>query len=197
MGSGCVADFALKAEPFLGGHDGNIGAARLSEVADLDLVSIAVPRDGGAALDAALRKGWGVGAPGPGEVVSTVGEVLLLGLAPDQMLAVLPRNGEEAVARVAAVTGVNGYLTGQSDNWVVLRLEGISAVAALERICPLDLHPAAFPEGRVARTVMEHLGTILVREGPQRFLLFSASSSARSFLHAVETSIRNVSQIGS
>jgi methylglutamate dehydrogenase subunit D len=39
---------------------------------------------------------------------------------------------------------------------------------------------------------MEHLGTILLREADDRFLLMSASSSARSFLHGLETSLRNV-----
>ena len=40
---------------------------------------------------------------------------------------------------------------------------------------------------------MEHLGTIIIRTEQDTFLLLSASSSAGSFLHAVETSIRNVS----
>jgi sarcosine oxidase subunit gamma len=39
---------------------------------------------------------------------------------------------------------------------------------------------------------MEHLGTIVLRDGTDSFLLLSAHSSAESFLHAVETSIRNV-----
>lgn len=187
-----MAEFALKAGPFLGGYSRDVAGTRLGEVTDLDLVSIATPLDDSAALDAALRAALGVGMPAPGEVAGSDGEVRLLGLAADQGLAVLPRGEGAAVARVAAMLGGTGYLTAQSDNWVILRLEGGAAVAALERICPLDLHLAAFPEGRVARTVMEHLGAIVLREGPQRFLLLSASSSARSFLHALETSIRNV-----
>ena len=50
----------------------------------------------------------------------------------------------------------------------------------------------AFGDGRVARTVMEHLGVIIHRESDGTYLLMSASSSAESFLHAVETSIKYV-----
>ena len=39
---------------------------------------------------------------------------------------------------------------------------------------------------------MEHMGAIIHREGTDRFLLLSASSSARSFLHAVEASLEHV-----
>ncbi len=186
-----MAEFSLKAEPFLGGYDASFGALRLSEVADLALVSVAVPLGGAEALDAACRAAWGLGLPAPGEAPrSADGAVRLLGLGADLFLAMLPEGVR--VAQVAEKLGNTGWLTAQTDNWVALRLEGENAVAALERICPLDLHLSAFPEGKVARTVMEHLGTIVLREGPQRFLLLSASSSARSFLHALETSIRNV-----
>ena len=43
-----------------------------------------------------------------------------------------------------------------------------------------------------ARTVMEHMGAMIVHLSGDRFLLLSASSSAQSFLHAVELSYRYV-----
>ncbi|MBT8415130.1 MAG: hypothetical protein KJO30_12445, partial [Boseongicola sp.] len=55
---------------------------------------------------------------------------------------------------------------------------------------PLDLDPDTFPTGSAARTVMEHLGAMIVRVDDTRFWLMSARSSAMSFLHAVETSCR-------
>jgi sarcosine oxidase subunit gamma len=42
------------------------------------------------------------------------------------------------------------------------------------------------------RTVMEHLGVLILRTGDDAFMLLSASSSAKSFLHALETSVANV-----
>ena len=44
-----------------------------------------------------------------------------------------------------------------------------------------------------ARTSMEHLDTLIIRTAENSYHLMSASSSAGSFLHAVETSIKNVS----
>ena len=73
-------------------------------------------------------------------------------------------------------------------------MSGTGVRVALERICPLDLDDQAFPEGRVARTAMEHLSVIILRDGPDSFLLMSPRSSARSFRHAVELSVENVSE---
>jgi hypothetical protein len=39
---------------------------------------------------------------------------------------------------------------------------------------------------------MEHLGAIVFHDAPDGFLLMSSASSARSFLHAVETSLHHV-----
>lgn len=54
-----------------------------------------------------------------------------------------------------------------------------------------DLDAAAFPPGRVARTLMAHLGAVVLRDGAERSLTLSAGSSARSF-HAVESSLRDL-----
>ena len=68
-------------------------------------------------------------------------------------------------------------------------MAGTASLAALELICPVDLDPVAFPEDRVARTVLEHMGAIILREGADSFLLLSAASSAGAFLDAVRESI--------
>ena len=64
-------------------------------------------------------------------------------------------------------------------------------LAALERLCPLDL--ARVPTRGSGRTVMEHMGALVVRTSEDGFLLMSASSTAGSFLHALETSLHYVS----
>jgi methylglutamate dehydrogenase subunit D len=180
-------------EPFLGGYAGSFGETTLAEVTDLALVSIAVPLGGRDALDAALDAAWGASIVAPGRTAgSSDGATRLIGLAPDLLLAVLPHPDGLAAPAITDRLGATAYVTEQSDNWVILRLAGPAARPALERICPIDLHPAAFPEGRAARTMMEHLGAIVVHEAPDTFLLLSASSSAGSFLHALETSLRNV-----
>lgn len=84
------------------------------------------------------------------------------------------------------------YSSDQSDAWVMLSIDGPRSRRALERVCPLDLHPDVFPLGAVARSLVEHLNAIVLREGENAFLLLSPRSSARDFLHEIETSIRHL-----
>ena len=86
----------------------------------------------------------------------------------------------------------NSYLTLQTDAWVCIRISGPSALKALERICPINLDPEIFLKDYIARTITEHLGSIVICENPNSYLLMSASSSAKSFLHALEVSLKNV-----
>ena len=83
-------------------------------------------------------------------------------------------------------------MTIQTDAWVILRISGPLALKALERICPINLEPDVFLENDIARTIMEHLGSIVICEKVGSYLVMSASSSAKSFLHALETSLQNV-----
>ena len=85
------------------------------------------------------------------------------------------------------------YLTDQSDSFAIVRIKGARSRDALERICPIDLHLDEFSVGTVTRTLMEHLGVIILREDEDAFMLMSARSSARTFWHAVQTSIQNIS----
>jgi len=181
----------LTAEPFLGGYTLDLGDVAVAEVTDISIVSIAMPLGGGDALANAVQAAWGCALPAPrGTSVSSDGSVTLIFSTPDQTLAILPGVDGLAVTDVAAKLGDVGYYTEQTDNWVGLRASGAKSISALERICPLDL--ASMSVGGAERTVMEHLGVFIMREDDERFLLLSGSSSAKSFLHAVELSMRNV-----
>ncbi len=170
----------------------------LHELAGIELVHVSVPRGQLPRLNEHLEETTGLSWPEPGrfsasETASTGPggtPLLLMWLAPDQcMLLALQRDSR--IARfIGSLDGI-GYATDQTDNWVALRLSGDLAVPGLERICPLDLHEAAMPIGAAARTVMEHLAVIILRESADGFLLLSPSSSARSFHHAVTTSLTN------
>lgn len=180
-----MAEITLKAAPVLGGIDLAIGENRILERDDLALVSVATPLGGEAQLEAALSKGWELSVPDP-RVSSVSGETRAIRTAPDQMMLVFPHATPDANKTVQDKLGGTGYTTDQTDVWVVLEVSGPQTLAALERLSMLDLE--AFPEDASARTIMEHMGAMVVRLAPDRFLLFSASSSAASFLHAVETS---------
>ena len=191
-----MAESALTARTPLDGYAGTFGGVTLAEAAGLSLVSAAVPNGGGDAFAAALAEGFGTSRPSTGE--SVPGDRLgarILGMQPDQMFILFEApDPDRAAEAVSSALGPAAYVTDQSDSWAMLRIEGRGVRAALERICMLDLDDAAFPQGRVARTVMEHLAVIILRDGADSFLLMTPRSSARSFLHAVELSLANVSE---
>ena len=191
-----MSDSALATRTPLDGYGRTIGPVTLAEVAGLALVSAAVPRDGDEAFAAALAGGFGAVRPVPGD--SALGTRLatrVLGMQPDQVFILFESpDPDQAVLTVAGALGSAAYVTDQSDSWAMLRMSGTGVRVALERICPLDLDDQAFPEGRVARTAMEHLSVIILRDGPDSFLLMSPRSSGRSFRHAVELSVENVSE---
>jgi len=158
---------------------------------DLALVSIATPLGGEAQLAKALKKGWGLDMP-EARHLSVQDEIQAIQTAPDQMLLVFVHPTPDANAVVQARLNGAGYTTDQTDTYVVLGVSGPDTRSALERICPIDLHHDAFAIGDVARTSMDHLGTMIIRTGPDTFLMMSALSSAQSFLHVIETSFRAV-----
>ena len=191
-----MAEFALTARTPLDGHTETCGSVTLTEAAGLSLVSAAVPNGGDDAFAAALAKGFGAARPSTGD--SAAGDRLgarILGMQPDQIFILFEApDPDRAAETVSAALGAAAYVTDQSDSWAMLRIAGTGVRTALERICPLDLADEGFPEGRVARTVMEHLAVIILRDGAESFLLMSPRSSARSFLHAVALSVGNVSE---
>lgn len=186
-----MAEITLEAAPILGGVDIERAGCRLVERDDLALVSLAIPLGGLAKMETALKDGFGLTMPEP-LMSSENNGVRALQIAPDQLMLLFPHATPDADPYVAGKTDGAGYTTDQTDVWVRLELSGEAALSALERLCPLDLHESVFPLDAAARTTMEHMGTIIIRTAADRFLLLSASSSARSFLHAVETTLNYI-----
>ena len=180
-----MADITLTAAPLLGNADIQIGENRIIERDDLALVSVAAPLGGEDALAKALKSGWSLEMPAPTRTTSS-GDTRAIRSGQDQMLLVFPHATPDAEPQVQAKLNGAGYTTDQTDSWVLLEISGPDTMAALERLCLLDL--ASFDVNDAGRTVMEHMGAFIVKTGDDRFLLMSASSSAESFLHAVETS---------
>ena len=180
-----MAEFTLTAKTPLDGLDITIGNCRLCEI-PLMLASVAIPLNGEEALAAALKQQFGLAMP-QAKMTTQAASIRAARTGPDQLMLFMTdttaANVEEALAGV-------GYVTDQTDNWVLCTLSGTGARAALERICPVDLEDTQFPEHAYARTVMEHMGAAVLRTGPADWLLMSASSSAKSFVHAIELSMR-------
>jgi len=190
-----VAEYSLISAPPLTGYDKTTGNITLRAPADLALVSVALPLGGEAGALKAIKSAYGSDLPEVGKSSTTTakGDATLLRMGSDQAFVMFTHATPDAEPVVAAKLKGAAYTTDQTDVWCALEISGAGARRALERICPLDLHDDAFAVHDVARTMMEHLGVIILRTEAERWLLLSASSSAGSFLHALETSITNVS----
>ncbi len=175
----------------LNGYDQPIGDMRLREITDLDLTSLAIPHKGATKLKTAIKNGLSLSMPTPMKSTADAKSRLLM-TQPDQIFAMTPRS-KHAESTIRKAIGDTAYITDQTDAWVVLELSGPSSRTALERICQLDLHPDVFKKNQMARTTMEHMGSMIIRTDNDTFILMSASSSAASFLHAVEISVQHVS----
>ncbi len=183
-----MAKFDLQETPRLGGYTKEFGDSGmvLREITELVLTSLAMPMGGKTKLTAAVKDTFGLTLPTAlKSKLSTDGQTRLVQTQPDQYFCLTSKPVPSAMASVA-------YVTDQTHGWVGLDISGPNVREALERICPVDLDPSAFPVHAAARTTMEHLGVLIIRVSKDQFCLLSASSSAESFLHAVELSIKNV-----
>lgn len=188
-----MSDFTLTPHSPLEGYRREFDRVTIAEVTDRAIVSIATPDGGESALEKAIASAFETKIPPVGEsLISSLPDWRLMGMQPGQLFLLFVPDGPEPVKEVAQALGDTACLTDQSDSWVTIAVSGAGSIAALERICPIDLHPSAFRRGAVARTVMEHIAAIIVCEEANKFLLMSPRSSARSFLHALETSVHNI-----
>ena len=188
-----MADFTLIPTPPIAGPDLEQDTLQLRLRNDLALVSIATPLGGERELAEMVNAAFSAEVPVTGySSASTVDDTWLLGLQRDQIFAMFRDPGDDPVAVVSRRLGAAGYYTDQSDSWVILELSGADSLRLLERICPLDLNPSSFPGGAVARTVIEHFAVILLRTGPDTFLLLSPRSFAESFAAMIRDVCRSI-----
>lgn len=218
-----MVDSKMHATSPLDGYANTYDGTRVAEMENLGIYSISVPHGGMDALNGQLNALFGLTFPETGRCVHASNiqlagrsvRVALFGLQQDQCFLIAEpieasnRQGadSDSLNCDSSSTDVSGscelfkhlqntlsstaYLTNQSDSWAVLDIDGQLTLPALERICMLDM--GSFDTGSVARTVMEQLAIIIERTDSDRVRLFSPRSSAGSFLHAVTTSLENVS----
>ena len=181
----------LSATDSLGGYDKEIGTMRLREISNYSLISLAIPQDKETLFKKKIKDTFGLNIPSPIETISNK-ETRLLFTQPDQIFA-LTENSIDPEKDMAEKFESSAYITDQTDAWVILEISGESSREALERICQVDLDKNVFQLDGMARTSMEHMSAIIIRKADDTFYLMSASSSAKSFLHAVELSAQHVS----
>ncbi|HSF94644.1 MAG TPA: hypothetical protein VLA52_06410 [Thermohalobaculum sp.] len=125
-------------------------------------------------------------APGPGRSATGKGGSLLR-IEPLKWLLV-----SEAETPAPALDAADGTVLELSHARTVIHVSGPKALDLMARMVPLDLRPAAFPDGAVATTALHHIGvTLLARDGGFDILVL------RSFGLAVwETLIDSAAQFG-
>lgn len=182
-------NITLKRKTIFGGLKRSIGDLLIEEITDLGIVSIVIPTDGQSDFSDAFHHAFNTLPPKPGEVLTTNDNLIrFLGIRPDQIFALVHNAEPNCMELVSCQLNDICYYTAQSDNWCALRVSGPKVREALSRICLLDLDPQHFTEQSVARTMMEHLATIILCDGNESYLLLSGSSGALSLLDAIETS---------
>ena len=189
-----MSDYSLAAQSALSNFYKTFGNTELRETTAKAIVSMATPLNGEQALSTQIETVFGVSMPRVGGfALSEVNNTQFLRIQTDQCLVLFDYSGDRAVQDFAQKIDT-AYLSDQSDSWVMLHLSGENARPALARICPIDLHPAVFGPGSVTRTLMEHLGVIIICEAENTYTLMALHSFADSFLHAIKVSIENVSE---
>ena len=188
-----MADFKLEPYPFLWGKERYFGKNYQEIVFAQSIVSMAIPRGKEENFSNGFTNAFGTPLPEPGRFVySNDDELLFLWMSTDQVFVLFKREDLFPEVKIQTRMEEPGFLTDQTDNWCQIRLIGPDVNQALTRICPLDLDLRQFPVGGCARTVMEHLGSVIIRESEEEYLLLSPSSSSESFLEAIEQSFNNI-----
>ena len=188
--------FTLTGSSPLDGHRTIVDGARLVEVSPRSIVSLSPFSGNEAVFNTAIKKLFNSGTP-PSAIQAfertSKNACVLVPSAHNQWFLCFDN---EVADPLTAASGLLGEvitdhvaMTDQSDAWLILALTGPLTYSTLERICPIDCSSSAMPIGTTARTMMEHVGIIILRrpddDGSPCFWLMSARSSAASFLHVI------------
>ena len=119
------------------------------------------------------------------------GSIRLIKNSVDQYF-ILFSNNFKNISKMISTLEKSFYITEQSDAWACIEISGSQTYNCLERICTLDLCHPSFEINSATRTLMEHLNVFVIKITEENFLLLSASSSAPSFLEAIQTSAENI-----
>ncbi|MFN3460122.1 MAG: sarcosine oxidase subunit gamma [Oceanibaculum sp.] len=137
-------------------------------------------------IAAAAKKALGIALP-TGPLTSTAGDkATMCWLGPDEWL-LLCAEEEREILQAALETGLAGQhasVVDVSDAYLGFDVTGEKAAELLAKGCSLDLHPTAFPVGRVARTTLAKADITLLRtaEGFRLYVLRSFADYAGLWL---------------
>ncbi|MDX2257529.1 MAG: sarcosine oxidase subunit gamma family protein [Hyphomicrobiaceae bacterium] len=140
----------------------------------------------------------GLDLPQQCRAVTSAG-VTLASIGPGKWLAIadaveaVPSARRLADVLAGTLADLPASLVDVSDGYAALRLSGEATRDVLMRLVPVDVDRAAFSDGAVAATHMEHVGVILIRtDAADGFELLAPRSFAVSLAGSIETAARTV-----
>ena len=189
------SSYQLIARPVLAITTQEIGGVSLQERDQAHCFSLAIPHKGEQEFEKSILNHYGLDAlPDIGMSALSkdkTGRLLRLGFDHFFLLQSAPAL-DQTITKTA-------YCTEQTDNWVMIGMttpppEEVNIRNGLSHICMIDLHENEFPPNKVVRTVMEHIGCVLLREQAGEWLTMAPRSSAKDFIHALTLSFRSAEQ---
>jgi heterotetrameric sarcosine oxidase gamma subunit len=114
---------------------------------------------------------------------SASGTASALGIGPGRWLFLQRATGGDLLSLQGPAS-----LADQTDSYAVFEISGPDARKVLAKGVPLDIHPSVFLEDDVAVTVIAHMGAIVWRDGPDRFVIAVFRSYTESFWHWLNAS---------
>lgn len=165
-----------------------VGPVTITEVVDRALASVA-SRLGREADVAAAAKAAGIPLPGASQSVEGT-PYGAFWLGSEQWMVEAPfATHEDIRAVLLPLFGDAASITEQTDAWVRFDVSGKDLPALFERLCNFDLRSAAV--GAATRTVIEHLGTYVIKRSETLYSVIGPRSSARSLHHALITAAKS------
>lgn len=166
-----------------------VGPLTITERMDVALASVAARRGRMADL-AQAAKAAGVPLPPPARHADG-SPCATFWVAPEMWFVEAPFATHEEIADIlVSALGDAASVTEQTDAWVIFDLAAPDLAPFFERLCNVDF--PAVPDGHATRTMIEHLGCYLVRNGPGAARIYGPRSSAKSLLHALEVAAASV-----
>ena len=188
-----MSDYELLAESPMGDIEIEMDGFKITEVTDKSLVMVALPRDKFKKVESSINKSCGLKLPEmENSTESTDSSITLWRLQKNQVFAYFSYKGSDAESHLSERLSAPAFFTDQSDTWAMFRVSGKRSRDVLERICPINLSTEVFSVGKVSRTIMEHIGTIIFRDSDDSYVILTMRSFGRSMLHAIEVSAENV-----
>jgi len=169
-----------------------IGNITIKENPDCTIISLAERQGRATDLKKALDHVLAEGLPGPGRANLAIDiSTIWTGNGQWFLTAPLPKYDNFAKEIKDMVAGT-ASIAEQTDGWVVFDIIGDGLIPFLERLC--NINSKIMNNGDVTRTVIEHLGCLIIcRESGRSFTIISPRSSAVSLHHTLMATAKSIS----